>query len=264
MTHLERLEGLLRETKGCLLAYSGGVDSTFLMAVARRVLGDGLLAITVHSLFHEESEIEDAKSRAASLSVRHEVLEVGSEGLEAALQNSSDRCYYCKRGIFSVLKEKASHEGLSTVIEASHLDDLGERRPGIRALEELGVRSPLMEAGFSKERIRECSRQLGIEGGERFSRPCLATRIPYGTAVTAERLGRIGAAEKVLSKLGFASPRVRDYDATARIELRAGGLERMGDARVRESVISALRALGYTYVTVDLMGYRSGSMDETL
>lgn len=106
MTHLERLEGLLRETKGCLLAYSGGVDSTFLMAVARRVLGDGLLAITVHSLFHEESEIKDAKSRAASLSVRHEVLEVGSKGLEKALQNCSDRCYYCKRGIFSVLKQR--------------------------------------------------------------------------------------------------------------------------------------------------------------
>jgi uncharacterized protein len=264
MTDLERLEGLLGETKGCLLAYSGGVDSTFLMAVARRVLGEGLLAITVHSLFHEESEIEDARERAASLGVCHEVLAVGSKGLEEALGNSSERCYHCKRGIFELLKERASREGFSTVIEASHLDDLGERRPGIRALEELAVRSPLREAGFTKARIRECSHQLGVEGGERHSRPCLATRIPYGTTVTAEALGRIGAAEKVLSELGFPSPRVRDYGATARIELRAGGVERMGDEKIRESVISALRELGYIYVTVDLMGYRSGSMDEVL
>ena len=158
----------------------------------------------------------------------------------------------------------AEREGITFVAEASHRDDLGERRPGMKALEELGIRSPLLEAGFTKEEIRDHSRRLGLPGADRLSSPCLATRIPFGSPVTAEGLKRVAAAEKVLADLGFAAPRVRDYGSTARIELREGGLERAADKALRDRIVTALRDLGYVYVTIDLAGYRSGSMDEVL
>lgn len=264
MSRLERLENLFREMGSCLLAYSGGVDSTFLLAVAHKVLEGRCLAVTVHALFHEEDEVEDARRRAAALGARHEVVELDIGGQEAALINPPDRCYHCKKALFRVLLSRAREEGAAAVVEASHADDRGERRPGMKALEELGVRSPLLETGFTKEEIRASSRTLGIDGADRLSRPCLATRIPYGTPITAERLRRVAAAEKFLAGLGFASCRVRDYDGTARIELRAGEMERLGDGKLRGRVVAALREIGYTYVTVDLAGYRSGSMDEVL
>jgi uncharacterized protein len=264
VSRLERLESLFQEMGSCLLAYSGGIDSTFLLAVARKVLEERCLAVTVHALFHEEEEIEDARRRAAALGARHEVMELDISRQEAALINPPDRCYHCKKAIFTSLLSKAREEGAAAVVEASHADDRGERRPGMKALEELGVRSPLLETGFTKEEIRASSLKLGIEGADRFSRPCLATRIPYGTPVTVERLRRVAAAEKALAGLGFTSCRVRDYDVTARIELRAGGLERLGDGELRGLIVAALRDIGYTYVTVDLAGYRSGSMDEVL
>lgn len=260
----EDLTRILESMGSCLLAYSGGVDSTFLLAAAQKALGDRCLAVTVHSLFHRREEIEVARRLASRLGARHRVVELDMGAQEEVLRNPPDRCYHCKKAIFSTLREIAREEGIETVIEASHVDDLSERRPGMKALAELEVRSPLREAGFSKAGIRECSRRLGLEGADRPAGPCLATRIPYGVELTLARLRRVAGAEEILRGLGFIAPRVRDYDKTARIELRTEEMERIADPRLRQSIFRPLRDLGYTFVTVDLEGYRTGSMDEVL
>jgi uncharacterized protein len=265
--HRDRLEELNRILEGmgsCLLAYSGGVDSTFLLAAAQEALGERCLAVTVHSLFHRGEEVETARRLASRLGARHRVIELDMSAREEVLRNPPDRCYHCKKAIFSVLEEAARGEGIETVIEASHVDDLAERRPGMKALAELGVRSPLREAGFTKAGIRECSRRFGVEGADRPAGPCLATRIPYGVSLTPGRLRRVAGAEELLRGLGFTAPRVRDYDETARIELRNEEMERIADPLLRRAIFRPLRDLGYTYVTVDLEGYRTGSMDEVL
>ena len=265
--HRDRLEALTPILEGmgsCLLAYSGGVDSTFLLAAAQKALGERCLAVTVHSLFHRGEEVETARRLASRLGARHRVIELDMSAREEVLRNPPDRCYHCKKAIFSALREMAREEGIETVIEASHVDDLAERRPGMKALAELGVRSPLREAGFSKAEIRESSRLLGLEGADRPAGPCLATRIPYGVAVTPARLRRVAGAEEILRGLGFVAPRVRDYDETARIELRAEEMERIADPALRRAIFRPLRDIGYTFVTVDLEGYRTGRMDEVL
>ena len=222
-SRLEDLSRLLEGMGSCLLAYSGGVDSTFLLAAAREALGERCLAVTVHSLFHRREEVETARRLASRLGARHRVIELDMSAREEVLRNPPDRCYHCKKAIFSTLRDMAREEGIETVIEASHVDDLAERRPGMKALAELGVRSPLREAGFTKAGIRECTRRLGVEGADRPAGPCLATRIPYGVKLTPARLRRVAGAEELLRGLGFTAPRVRDYDETARIELRIEG-----------------------------------------
>jgi uncharacterized protein len=260
----EELARLLEGMGSCLLAYSGGVDSTFLLAAAQKALGDRCLAVTVHTLFHRRTEVEEARRLASRLGARHQVIELDVSAQEEILRNPPDRCYHCKKAIFSALGEMARAEGFETVIDASHVDDLGERRPGMRALTELDVRSPLREAGFTKAGIREGTRLLGVEGADRPAGPCLATRIPYGVTITPARLRRVAGAEELLRGLGFTAPRVRDYEETARVELRAEEMERIADPRLRQAIFRPLRDLGYTFVTVDLEGYRTGSMDEVL
>lgn len=258
------LERRLRALGGCLVAYSGGVDSTFLLAAAQRVLGDRVAAATVRTLFHDPEEIEDARRRASGLGVRHEVVELDLAGCTEVLANPPERCYHCKRLVFSALRGRADALGLSALADATQADDLRERRPGLRALRELGVVSPLAEAGLGKTQIRDLSARLGIGGGQRPSNPCLATRVPYLSPITAERLSRIGVAERLLRDLGFEGLRVRDYGDLARIELRAADLERAAAETQRRAIVESLRGAGYRYVTLDLAGYRSGSMDEAL
>jgi uncharacterized protein len=259
-----RLEAVLAATGGCLVAYSGGVDSTFLLAVARRALGDRVVAATVHTLYHWHGEAEDARRRAAALGVRHETIALDLHSHPEVLDNPHDRCYHCKRLVFSALRRRAGELGLPVLADATHAGDLLERRPGIRALRELGVASPLAEAGLAKAEIRALSAALGIEGAERPSSPCLATRIPFDTPITGERLSRVAGAERILRTLGFASTRVRDYGDLARIEVRPEDLERAVARPERSGIVGSLRGLGYRYVTLDLAGYRSGSMDEAL
>lgn len=261
---LVRLEERLRDLGGALVAYSGGVDSTFLLAVARRVLGERAAAATIRTLFLERGEVDDAARRAAALGARHEIIDVDIGGHPDVLANPPDRCYHCKRLVFSRLRRRADELGLPALLDATHADDLTERRPGVRALRELGVVSPLAAAGLGKADIRALSAALGIEGGDRPSSPCLATRVPYGTPITPARLRRISAAERLLRALGFSGTRVRDYGDLARIELQPADLERAAAAPQRGAIVEPLRGLGYRYVTLDLAGYRSGSMDEVL
>jgi len=261
---LARLEESLRGFGGCLVAYSGGVDSTFLLAVARRALGDRVAAATVRTLFLDRGEVDDARVRAVALGVRHEAIDVDLAGSPEVLANPPDRCYHCKRLVFTTLRRHADELGLPVLVDATHADDLQERRPGVRALRELGVVSPLLAAGLGKADIRALSAALGIEGAQRPSSPCLATRVPYGVPITQERLRRISGAEQILRALGFAGTRVRDYGDLARIELQPADLERAVTWPLRRGIIEPLRDLGYRYVTLDLAGYRSGSMDEAL
>lgn len=260
----ERLEEILGGFAGCAVAYSGGVDSTFLLACARRALGERVAAITVRTLLHEPEEAADARRRAEGLGARHVTLDLDIGSLPAILGNPPDRCYHCKRGVFTSIRERAAGMGLPAVVDASHADDLRERRPGVRALRELGVRSPLAEAGLGKAAIRALSAAMGIEGAGRPSNPCLATRIPYGTALTAERLRRVARSEAAVRDLGFAVVRVRDYEVSARVEVPEADLERAASGPLRSEIVSRLRAAGYRYATLDLLGYRSGSMDEAL
>jgi uncharacterized protein len=261
---LERLEGLVKTYGGCLVAYSGGVDSTFLLAVARRVLGERVAAVTVRTLFHESDEIDEARRRAAAIGVPHEVVALDLNAHPDVLANPYDRCYHCKRLVFSTLRRRAGELGLRVLADATHAGDLLERRPGIRALRELGVASPLAEAGLAKADVRALSAALGIEGADRPSSPCLATRVPFDSPITEERLRRVAGAERVLRAHGFAGTRVRDYGDLARIEVRPEDLERAAARRERSGIVDSLRDLGYRYVTLDLAGYRSGSMDEAL
>jgi uncharacterized protein len=259
-----RLEESLRALGGCLVAYSGGVDSTFLLAAARRALGDRVAAATVRTLFLDRGEVDDARRRAGAIGVRHEIIDLDLAAAPEVLANPPDRCYHCKRLVFTALRRRADELGLPVLLDATHADDRLERRPGVRALGELGVQSPLAAAGFGKADIRALSAALGIAGADRPSSPCLATRVPYGVPITPERLRRISGAEHMLRALGFAGTRVRDYGELARIELQPADLERAAGWPLRQGIVEQLRELGYRYVTLDLAGYRSGSMDEVL
>ncbi len=261
---IAQLEQALGALGGCLVAYSGGVDSTLLLALAKRALGERVAAVTVRTLFHVGDEVGDACRRAAAIGVPHEVVDLDLEAYPEVLENPPDRCYHCKRLVFATLRRRADELGLPALIDATHADDLNERRPGVRALIELGVVSPLAAAGLGKAHIRALSAALGIEGGDRPSSPCLATRVPYDTPITPEILRRVSGAEHVLCALGFAGTRVRDYGDLARIELQPADMERAAAWPQRRVIVEPLRDLGYRYVTLDLAGYRSGSMDEAL
>ena len=258
----ESLKEILRSLESVVIAYSGGVDSTFLSKVAFDVLGDNALAVTARSDTYPRSEFEEALELARMIGIKHETIVSEELDIPEFLGNPVNRCYYCKRELLSKLKETARERGFKYVVEGSNFDDLDDYRPGMQAVAELGVRSPLKEAELTKGDIRELSRRLGLPTWDKPSFACLSSRFPYGNEITREKLTAVGEAEIFLRNLGIRQLRVRHHDQVARIEVAKEDMEIL--LRNREQVVMKLKELGYTYITMDLQGYRTGSMNEVL
>jgi len=259
---LTKLQDLLKGLNSVLIAFSGGVDSTFLLKVAHDVLGDKVLAVIAESPTFPESEVRFAVAFCETLGVRWQTVKTNEFSDENFLQNSKDRCYFCKKELFSRLKEIAAQIGLAYVLDGSNHDDKSDYRPGNRAKCELGIRSPLMEVGLSKQEIRELSKDMGLPTWDKPSYACLSSRIPYGTRITEGILRKVEEGEGFLRSLGFKQLRVRHHDSIVRIEVDKDSI---GQAmRMMDKISKKFEELGYTYVTLDLKGYRTGSMNAVL
>ncbi len=257
----ERLSELLREMGSVAVAFSAGVDSTLLLKLAHRELGDRAVAVTVRSVFVPRRELDASAAFCAAEGVRQVVLDVDVLAIPGVAQNPPDRCYLCKRAIFSKIAETAAALGLPWVAEGSNVDDLSDYRPGMRAIRELGVRSPLLEAGLTKVEIRILSRELNLPTWDKPAMACLATRFETGRPLASESLARVERAEAWLAERGYRQLRVRVHGDLARLELDGDGLKRLRSPEEAQAVHDALRELGFRYVTVDLCGYRMGSMN---
>jgi len=247
-----------------LVAFSGGVDSTLLLRTARDVLGRNVLAVIATSETYPGREIRAARALARRLAVRTKVIHTEELRNPEFVANSPERCYYCKRELFTALRGIAEKEGIGFVLDGANTDDRSDFRPGSRAGRELGVRSPLEEAGLRKAEIRSLSRALGLATWDKPSLACLASRFPYQTRIESEGLRRVGRAEEFLRRLGLRQLRVRHHGPVARIEVEAADFPKLLAPRVRTRLTSFFKKLGYTYVTMDLDGYRTGSLNEPL
>ena len=261
---IDALKALLAPMKSVLVAFSGGVDSAFLLAVAQEVLGDAARAVTAVSPTYSPHEVESARRMAAHLGVPLEILETDEFSDERFVANPKERCYWCKTELFGKLVRRAAELGCTAVLDGTNADDTGDYRPGMTAARELGVRSPLMEVGLTKAEIRSESRRMGLPTWDKPSYACLASRIPYGTRITPEIVARIEACECFLRDAGFSQVRVRHHGDLARIEVVPAEFARVMDPALRVRLVAAVKAQGYAYVTLDLQGYRTGSMNEVL
>lgn len=258
------LQDLLRSYGNVGIAYSGGVDSSLLSYVAHEALGDNAVSLTADAPVVPRSEFADSQAFCKRYGIRQVICHSNPIMMEEVRFNVPNRCYACKKVLFGSLFEEAAKLGVETIADGSNLDDLGDYRPGLKALEELQVKSPLREAGFTKADIRALSRELGLPTWSKQSNACLATRFPYGTEITAEKLSLVDKAESALSGMGFTQLRVRVHNDIARIEVPAEQIETLLRDENRTSIVDSLKELGFAYVTLDLAGYRTGSMDEKL
>lgn len=260
----EELKDYIKELKRVCVAFSSGVDSTFLLKTAKDVLGDNVIAITALSPLFPKRESDEAISFCEKNGIKHIIFNTDELSIEEFTNNPKNRCYICKKDLFKRIKELAHTKGFDIILEGSNLDDENDYRPGFIAIKELDIKSPLKKIGFSKKEIRELSRKLNLPTSEKPSFACLASRFVYGEKITKEKLTMVDKAEQLLLDLGFNQVRVRIHDLMARIEILPEQFEKLFIEENRKKITENLKELGFTYVSLDLNGYRTGSMNETI
>ena len=259
-----KLQEYLKDLGGVVVAFSSGVDSTFLLRVAHDVLGDRAVAVTASSCSFPVRELNEAKTYCAENGIEHIIVASEELDIDGFRQNPKNRCYLCKHELFEKILKIAEEKGLPAVVEGSNMDDNGDYRPGLLAVKELGIKSPLRYAELSKAEIRELSRELGLPTWNKQSFACLSSRFVYGETISEIKLSMVDKAEQLLLDMGFHQVRVRIHDKMARIEVQPRDIPRLVEDANREAITQKFREYGFSYVTVDLIGYRTGSMNETL
>jgi uncharacterized protein len=263
-TKLDRLTATLLETRTVLVAFSAGVDSTFLLKAAHSALGDRAVALTATSATIPPGELEAAREFARGLGCRHIVIDSHELANPAYTQNPANRCFFCKDELYRICHVQAGMLGIATIVDGTNLDDLNDHRPGLQAAKQWGVRHPLVEAEMTKSDIRRYSRELNLPTWNKPSSPCLSSRFPYGTEINLERLSKIAACELVMKELRFREFRVRYHGDLARIEVSQEEFERLIEKSTRDAVVRKFKDIGFNYISLDLQGYRTGSMNEAL
>lgn len=261
---LERVDSILRELEGVIVAFSGGVDSAFLCALANDALGERALAVTGRSVTLAQSEFEDAVKVAQQIGIRHQIVDTAEIEVNSFGNNPPNRCFYCKNELYSLLRSIAVKEGLPHIVDGSNADDSEDHRPGMKAARNLGVRSPFMEAGMGKAEIRKFSQEFNLPTWNKPAMACLSSRIPYGEKITPEKLSQVERAEAALRAIGFRENRVRHHGDVARVEIPHGEIAALFSNGLAEDMIRCIKEAGFIYVALDLEGFRSGSMNEML
>ncbi|AJA49365.1 TIGR00268 family protein [Clostridium pasteurianum DSM 525 = ATCC 6013] len=261
---LNMLKDNIRKLKSAAIAYSGGVDSTFLLKVAHDVLGDKVIAVTAKSSTYPEREFNEAKQFAEEIGVKHIVIISEELDIEGFSKNPTNRCYFCKKELFTKIREVAKQNNVEKILDGSNLDDTKDYRPGMEAARELEVVSPLKEANLSKGDIRDLSKSMGLRTWNKPSFACLSSRVPYGSEITMNKLKMIEISEQFLLDLGFHQVRVRHHGDIARIEVSPEEREKFFSIELMDKIADRLKKLGFKYVTLDFFGYRTGSMNEVL